>query len=465
MAGLPSSIFVVARLQTTGFGRYLPRVRQFLDARLSDGAHRFSAIPHSIRRKKDKLEWVDLTRQEEKQTRRSRVFCDTDRLTAPEAELSIAETEVALYLHHARARHLLLQRAVAREQAAKAFGLAPEEAGAFFSYQAIRAGQVFQGEIRGAPDLLKQLADLVKDGTVLRLGRSKGAQYGATAVWRRIDPPAPIPLTAATKFTVILESPLIALSPKTGHPIARFPLEEFQSALDAELKMVRQYVRVEWQGGYLSHQQLPRQQMLALAPGSVFVLEGNVTNGKLTAAAQRSYGSRREQGYGAIRIVPRESVTQQRISTPAANVKPSAEIANGEAKRLAENLFRETVQQTARQEAFEAHYDSVNIPTKALLHRLRGMLLAQSGAEFQASLGQMRERAQNQLNRCRIRGTRLSEILKQNWAKLAESRAQAVYAREPWKSVLANPPVCDASIGRLYLSELLAAAAQRKGKE
>jgi CRISPR-associated protein Csx10 len=440
---------------------------RFLDGLLMKVSRRFSTLPHSIRSKKDGTGWVDLTRQESKEIRRVRRLCDMNSLVGHAAHLIQSETEVSLHLHHARAKHLLLQRAVGQEQAPKS-GIAPEEAGAFFSYQSIRAGQVFRGEIRGQPTLLTHIRELAHDGAVLWLGRSKSAQYGGRAVWRWLDAPEAVPLASATTVTVVLDSPLIALNPATGHPTPRFPIEELQAALGCEtLKIVRQYVRTEWQGGYLSHQQLPRQQLPALATGSVFVLEGqHVTSEQLTAAAQRSYGLRREQGYGAIRILPGSSVTQQTIATHELDVGDSVQKPAGAAAVLAEKLFRENVQQTTRHEAFQkARHESANLPAKHLLHRLRGMVLAQSEAEFQTSIGELRERAKRQLDRCRIDGIRLSEILKQNWADLAGAMAQEAYSRVPWKTVFGSLPTVDVSVGQLYLAELLACTAKRAGKE
>jgi hypothetical protein len=117
---------------------------------------------------------------------------------------------------------------------------------------------------------------------------------------------------------ITLLSPLIGLS-ECGHPTPSFPLNELLRELGGAALEARHgecridaWTRVEWHGAYLSHQLLPRQQMPALAAGSVFKIQlpdgVQIQPAAMRAAERLSYGLRAEDGYGWISIRAAESL-------------------------------------------------------------------------------------------------------------------------------------------------------------
>ena len=117
------------------------------------------------------------------------------------------------------------------------------------------------------------IRNLLADGAEVRLGRSRGAQYGGSGKWEWLAAmPQAEPAEPARCVVVTLLTPLVNVN-QFGHPAPEFPIAEIGAALgDASARVEQQFVRVEWVAGYLSHQGLPRHQMPALAAGSVFVL-------------------------------------------------------------------------------------------------------------------------------------------------------------------------------------------------
>ncbi|MBL8237415.1 MAG: hypothetical protein JNM66_08355 [Bryobacterales bacterium] len=428
-------------------------------------------VPHAIRKSKDPTSgFLDLTRElSGPGIARLGGFCDFASLTTANI-LYHSEVPQSLHYHHDRAANPLLQRAVGVEKAA-AFGLDPELAGTLFSYQSIDAGQTFTGSVRGPADLLASLVKLVDDGDTLRLGRSKTAQYGGHAAWRwTTQTPGPAIGADTSDFTVVLTAPLSTFNDR-GHPCARFPVDELAAELsNPGLTLIKQFSRAEWHGGYLAHQRFPRQQIPALSPGTVLVFHSDrpLTAKALKSAASKNYGVRREQGFGSIEIVPRNTLTLDRIAAGARRSQLSAAPPSPASQEFSDRLFTESVEILARR-----HADGIAsrltgpLPAKSLLHRLLKMLLAApSPQDFQNQLDRLRPRARQQLEKCRGADGKLLQILAESPRVIASRVAEEEFRMGDWKPDLpAGRPPVDDRVGTLFLSELLYRAAKRSAKE
>lgn len=229
-------------------------------------------LPHSLRQTKNETRHYDLAMEpaptDDALKREGAGWCDLDQVRQG---LSTEKVDVSTELayHHARSDDPRIQRAIGQED--KAYGAA--STGAFFTYEFLLPGQTFQGEIHGPPDRLDIIRGLLADGAEVRLGRSRGAQYGGSGKWEWLAAmPQAEPAEPARCVVVTLLTPLVNVN-QFGHPAPEFPIAEIGAALgDASARVEQQFVRVEWVAGYLSHQGLPRHQMPALAAGSVFVL-------------------------------------------------------------------------------------------------------------------------------------------------------------------------------------------------
>lgn len=287
----------------------------------SGNTTRLSPLPHSIRRVKDyqaaggtreykAVDLVDLQDDNDEPLQRFRDWwVPLDSLERREAIKPVV-VESHLQYHHQRTPDRRAQRALGAEEEGYAH-VDPALRGALFTYESIRPGQIFAGEMVGPKQALMLLRGLLQTGETLCLGRSKSAQYGAKAEWKWLDPEPALAMPhggsqPCSQVKAILESPLIAVN-ENGHPSPRFPEEELGERLcGAEVAVERSIVRVSWQGAYLAHQKLPRQQMPALAAGSVFILSLTppCSTQALGNAALEGFGLRVEDGFGRVRFEP-----------------------------------------------------------------------------------------------------------------------------------------------------------------
>jgi hypothetical protein len=433
-------------------------------------------------------------------------WCDLDGVWfgAPGKKLSVLRD---LQYHHLRAKSRLVQRAAA-EKDMKSLGLNPVDRGTLFTYESLCARQVFAGSIRGPAWALRELRNLVADGSSVALGRSRSAEYGGAAQWRWLDSEPRAVAAAGTgsirRITLTLVTPVIALSRENGHPEARFPLEQLALRLklagDAlDKKVERQFARVEWQGAYLSHLRLPRQQMPALAAGSVLVIELPVAidRAAIEAAVARPFGLRTEDGYGRVslrmnsedRVVSdvddmgedyhdysshepeydarlRFSNGDEAALPIPGRLSESIERDAGPRRAFALALLRDRVERAAlalaagdvASAANNRGGEALRAISNHLLARLARMLRTTSLDEFAHRLrrpepsdrgsGALREAARKQLERCRIqldeRGQIRTSTLEDHLLRYAVSfqaefkaLANAVFAgkNEPWQAI------------------------------
>ena len=127
---------------------------------------RMIPIPHSIRRFKEDEKLVDLVEQSPGGDPIKRLDRSYARIRAGSLETQAVKTE--LNYHHARAKDRRIGRALGAEE---------PNGGALFTYEAIEAGQSFQGAVLGSEDYLKKLQTWLQGGQI-RIGRSRSAQYG-----------------------------------------------------------------------------------------------------------------------------------------------------------------------------------------------------------------------------------------------------------------------------------------------
>ncbi len=290
---------------------------------------RLIPIPHSIRKLKKDESLKDFVGEppnilDEDQTKRhDRHYC---RISSGQLETQSVRTE--RNYHHARAKD---------RRKGRALGAEVPNGGAFFTYEAIKTGQSFQGAVLGSESDLKSLQEWLKGVNSIRLGRSRSAQYGEVKFEWIGDGQELKGLTEWNGFNirqadskndweedngwdedemwdeeenegwdendirdeertngiigqenidgfelgdqlvVTALSPLLTVN-EHGHPEACFPEREMATILGLntskdKLTLSRSYTRSELVSGYSAHLRLPRQQWPAIAAGSVFVFD------------------------------------------------------------------------------------------------------------------------------------------------------------------------------------------------
>ncbi len=411
--------------------------------------HELLPVPHSMREDKSDPQYahapldlaeVKLPKDFRPKRVRGRFLYDRWSRGRPSEQVTV---QTDLQYHHQRAHDNRVQRALGVEmENLRPYGLRRGEQGALFVYESIAPGQRFCGRILGEPEDLARIRELVPAGDVVHLGRSRNAQYGGRARWNWLAPEKE-PVRAAPpenrRVVVRLLAPMIAVN-EHGHPLTTFPVEEFEEAQRPKIRDA--FVRREWHGGYLSHQNLPRQQMPALAPGSTFVLD--VPDGfDCDEAERRGYGLRTEEGFGRIKIyrlqLPRELWEQpaRRVSLRRAPAGPLSDLALGVLKRRVYDHLRVAA----------GNYKARNLGgiRRHLLHRLVSVL--ESGPDglerLVRELDRARETARKQLDFCRIENETLGEYLRRvakNWeTEFARRVRNAATIHPDWFQVVGDP--------------------------
>ena len=276
-----------------------------------DALERYAPAPISIRKLKNSEKYFDLA-------------CNGEESTAEEAHKGLGEVFLArkddrkddkgyyehsprmsVQYHHRRAEDPAYGRALNPEAAIDG------DKGGFFQFQALEGEQWFQGSIIGSLDDLKTIASLLPEDGMLRLGKSRAAQYGRC----RVSFSSPCSLRheddkewedGGTRLFRLLSDAILLND--VGHPepaplllakeVARV-LVVPQESISVDL--MRVFVRKRLVGGYLGVWNLPRVQYPALAAGSVVAMKN--LSGKslqITQLKQVGVGLRTADGFGRL---------------------------------------------------------------------------------------------------------------------------------------------------------------------
>ena len=411
---------------------------------------RLIPIPHSIRKFKEDerlMDFVDQSPEEEPTKRLDRRYA-----IISQGSLKTQAVKTELNYHHARAEDRRIGRALGAEE---------PNGGAFFTYEAIEAGQSFQGAVIGSENDLKNLQTYLQGGQI-RIGRSRSAQYGEAEFkwlddvpqglhrrveWNGFDEQSSDVPDSDKHLIITTLSPLLTVN-DYGHPEARFPEDELADVLDleaSELKLCNSYTRTEIIGGYNSHLRLPRQQWPAIAPGSVFVLETEkpLDQKHLLQLEHDGLGLRKGEGFGRIAVNRQGSLgltgwEEIPLDDPERKNRPDAPDSKipQNVQDLLYGVLRSRCLTEMQQRAMNYAERTQKVPSNALLGRLRLFLQQDMPVE---SLNNLRKPAEEGLKNCRIniddpglpRQMTLYDLFKKAWnepesctRKLIESHAE-----------------------------------------
>lgn len=377
-----------------------------------DTPQRLIPIPHSVRQFKNTGELIDLIEGPAAEP--------TKRLDAQSARINQGSLEtqsvkIELNYHHTRADD---------RRKGRALGAAVPDGGAFFKYQAIQKGQSFQGAILGSETDLQNLQTWLQDLNVIRLGRSRSAQYGEAEFAFDGEPQAlsncpewngflPLATPNAGRSLIITAlSPLLTVN-DAGHPEQRFPERELAAMLGvdtSELVLSASYTRTEMVGGYHAHLSLPRQQWPTIGPGSVFVFElkrdlDEAGKEALAELEKDGLGLRKGEGYGRIAVNRQGTLDlsytdEIPLDDSTVPYKPDSGIPEplvGLLGGVVEKRCLAEIQELALVVARNVE----NIPSNSLLGRLR-LFLQEEPVRAVEYLNNLRNPAKESLTSCRI---------------------------------------------------------------
>ena len=380
---------------------------------------RMLPIPHSIRQFKETECLLDFAAEPPEGEPTKRLDRNYTRMNQGRLETQTVKTE--RNYHHARAAK---DRRIGR-----ALGAEVPDGGAFFKYEALQAGQTFQGAVLGSEQDLVNLQIWLKGTDSIRIGRSRSAQYGEAAFKWIDNAPRPLESLAECDGFVVPQTPpdpgncltITTLSPlltvnDNGHPEARFPEIELAKILGvstSKLELSCSYTRTELIGGYHSHLCLHQQQWPAIAAGSVFVfdteaIQDSLTENRLWQLEHDGLGLRRGEGYGRVAVNRLElrSQMESQLDGLENQIKPPVPGSNGseipeQIRGLLQNIIRMRCLTEIQELAIIIAGRAENVPSNSLLGRLR-LFLQEEPIVAVDRLNSLRRPAKEGLTNCQV---------------------------------------------------------------
>ena len=309
---------------------------------------------------------------------------------------------------------------------------AEEARGTIFTYEAIEAGQQFQGIVaisgQGQNEIDKIWEDLkCVVGDRLSLGRSRNARYGGGADVAWGERPRDYETVGATgvirhdlqcdgRFCVFLTSDYIGRDAGSGQsdPTA-FRQDIIRRIGGNRVEVLHTRWAFRPVGGFNRKWGIQLPQTLALRAGSLLVLKAKsaILYADLAAIEQTGLGERRSEGFGRVIFLEAPRKTRS-ISEPAQPDTPEAphtvpEFIKTMQRRIIMDALEHRITQVAADLVRNA--DAARIPSPSLLGRLR-VPLRQGPVGLETlrtwlrddpnNVQRLRRPALNQLDNCRI---------------------------------------------------------------
>ncbi|MFH1962991.1 MAG: RAMP superfamily CRISPR-associated protein [bacterium] len=311
--------------------------------------------------------------------------------------------------------------------------------GLIFNYESIDPDQLFEGEIIGEKETLKELVGLVGDKFFIRLGRSRTAQYGQAEMELLSKQPEEIEIENELdkEFILTLRSPAIFYNkngfPSTSLKVFETYLAETLGIMSDRIQITKSFTKPVEIENFISVWRLKKPSETAFQSGSCFSVQVIGWNGsvesKLKDLQKNGIGERRGEGFGRIVLNwhEKDSYTVKSINEEKPE-KPA-----GKMPELTVNIFKEVIKENRRKSIERKalqEYDQFtkhNPPTNSLLGRLEMMLMnAEDMEQFLGQMSDLRKTARENLERCKGEMVTLLEFIESG-----KPDFQQVFKQEP----------------------------------
>ncbi|HHY12972.1 MAG TPA: hypothetical protein GX529_10135 [Firmicutes bacterium] len=350
-------------------------------------------------------------------------------ITIGSARLILIQPEISARFHHQRDR---IKGHAWKDKQGRSHG-------SLFVFESLDAGQSFEGLLQicvDSKDECSQIEALIKEllKNSILVGRSRRAGYGGMGriEWgksreREVEGagsegfrPVAGDLKPGEQFRVLLTSACIARHPDTGQVNPSSIEDLIVDTLGDQVKLVRKRWSFETCGSFNRKWRLETPQVLAVAAGSVFVLEAKqaVSFAELCRIESEGLGERKEEGYGRLLFLdaPLKKVYCYRpdksLSSHAINGDPPQVVAF-----IEERIVDDQIKRKIKEVAADIVDVAIALPSNSLIGSLRAVLrqAPQEAVETLAVWLQgpdkgLRKPAMDRLERCRIEvgGDRMS---------------------------------------------------------
>ena len=177
-----------------------------------------------------------------------------------------------------------------------------KDGGAFYQFLSMDQGQYFKTKIRGKGKELNEILKYIKIDEILRVGKSKTAEYGKLRVVNNLKTEIKETEKTYSKFAVILTSPLI-LFDESKVQIAKDKntlINKLKETFGMEnLKVTKAFIGYSEESGFNAIWKMPKEQVVSYASGTTIVFEAE---SPVKLKEKYILGERINEGYGQLLI-------------------------------------------------------------------------------------------------------------------------------------------------------------------
>lgn len=259
----------------------------------------------------------------------------------------VKEVETIEHYHHQRAKDLSMGHVSTGT-----------DGGTFYQFLSIEKGQYFLTSINGKGKYLDKLSKYLKENEILRVGKSKTAEYGKLKITNTKISEYIEKRKKYNKFAVILTSALILLDE-----------ENVQIAKDKEtliktlkklfknenLKDVKSFIGYTEESGFNAIWNLPKEQVVSYSAGTTIVFESPES---VELKEKYIIGERTNEGYGQLIIY---SLDGKNDSTLNLNeyIQNEKEIEYSKLNKETRKLLNKSIKKVINEEIIENAFDTV----------------------------------------------------------------------------------------------------------
>ena len=325
-------------------------------------------------------------------------------------------------------------------------GRSTQTEGEIFCYNAIDAGQTFQGVILCQDDDKQAIEDLLQPPDAW-LGGSRSAGYGHVKItdlnssdsWSEVGSHSSAEDRTENKsIKITLLSDLI-IRDEWGQYVAAPPTLVLAKFLGRELaEPETAYMDSVFIGGFNQKWGLPLPQVLAVKAGSVFVYQDvEITPEQIRQLEAEGIGERRVEGFGRIAVNWRLEESQFQAKTPEPPELPEPpQLQSPESQKLAGEMAERILRQKLEGlllKRVESHKLEANQMTNSQLSRLmivtRQALDENSRQPLDNLLKQLPSKAREQYERTKLK-KKIENLLEGEWIEKRQQKIKTAIAGE-----------------------------------
>ncbi len=298
----------------------------------------------------------------------------------------VKEVDTIEHYHHQRAKDLSIGHVSTGD-----------DGGTFYQFLSIEKGQYFMTSINGKGKYLDKLSKYLKENEILRVGKSKTAEYGKLKITNIKISEDIEKRKKYNKFAVILTSALILLDEENVQ-IAKDKetlIKTLKNLFKNEnLKDVKSFIGYTEESGFNAIWNLPKEQVVSYSAGTTIVFESSES---IELKEKYIIGERTNEGYGQLIVY---SLDEKNDSTLKLNEYKQNEKEieysklNKETRKLLNKSIKKVINEEILENAFNtvtSNYNKVNINNTTIGRILLMLKESKNYADFDENVNGIKD--------------------------------------------------------------------------